>query len=116
MSNKHLWETGHPFYGPERSFVGGGSYTDRFDSWDAFVEGPSRYDADLDMDFLYRWDWHDYTSVEGQSDELELFWMMPRKGIMVRATVSVEKTDEPAVRAWLTPRWEYMRNMWSPLS
>ena len=75
------------------------------------------------LNMLYRWDWHawhlEYPNDHpngSESHELELFWMMPRKGIMARDTITVTPADEPAVRAWLEPHWQYMRDLWEPLA
>lgn len=125
----HLWEPKHDFYGPERPGFGRreeyGPYINAFDSWAAFEE-EGMYHSASGLNFLYRWDWHawhlefpdDYPDEAGLTErwELELFWMMPRKGIMARSVIAVTPADEPAVRAWLEPHWAYMRNLWAPLS
>ncbi|MCW2132904.1 hypothetical protein [Arthrobacter sp. VKM Ac-2550] len=125
MSNR-LWEHEHDFYGPEGSFWGNGMqqspYINRFDSWAGFVDGDSMHGAIMGLNFLYRWDWHawhidypeDYPDGK-EGHELELFWMMPRKGIMARSVIAVTPNEEDAVRAWLLPHAEYMRKMWAPL-
>jgi hypothetical protein len=78
-------------------------------------------DADLDMNWCYRWDWkkwptEDYEEDvnEAEKEQLLLFWMMPRKGIMATSTINVTEADEPAVREWLQVRADYMRTMWEP--
>jgi len=80
-------------------------------------------DAAMGLNFLYRWDWHawhleypeDYADGE-EAFELELFWLMPRKGIMARSVIKVTAADEEAVRAWLQKHADYMRDLWAPLS
>lgn len=121
----HLWEPEHDYYGPDAPYWGRpdaySPYINWHDSWAEFAED-GMYDAPSGMNLLYRWDWHAW-HLEFPEDhpdkevwELELFWMMPRKGIMARSIVKVAPEDEPAVRAWLLPHWEYMRALWAPLS
>lgn len=124
---EHLWEVEHDYYGPEGSYWANGdkqrAYINEFASWADFVEGESMYSALKGLNLLYRWDWHDwredhakYGNEEGSPDfQLELFWMMPRKGIMARSTIAVTPDDEDAVRAWLEPHAIYMAKLWSPM-
>jgi hypothetical protein len=121
-----LYESDHPYYGPEGSFWASpakeADYHQRFASWKDFVEGDSMYDCDIDMNWCYRWDWkewhkeypEDYPDGKEHS-ELLLYWMMPRKGIMCTTTIKVTREDEPAVRAWLQKFADYMVTMWAPL-
>lgn len=125
MTEKHLWENNHDYYGPESCYWGPthsqAPYNNKFDSWADFAVPGSMWDAIEGMNFLYRWDWHAWhlqfpeDHPDGEDHELELFWMMPRKGIMARSSVKVTRDDEEAVRAWLLPHWAYMRGLWSPL-
>ena len=126
----HLWEIEHPYYGPEGSYWANwaqqGPYIQSYESWQDFIDEGGMSDADLDMNWCYRWDWQrpdpdDYKyerektpDFEMPGDYLELFWMMPRKGIMATSTIKVTEADEPAVREWLQVRAEYMRRMWAP--
>jgi hypothetical protein len=122
---QHLWEVDHPYYGPEGSFWANwsqqGPYIQKYESWQEFVEEGGMADADLDMNWCYRWDWkkwptEDYEEDvnEAEKEQLLLFWMMPRKGIMATSTINVTEADEPAVREWLQVRADYMRTMWEP--
>lgn len=55
MSIRHLWEIDHPYYGS--------SYNDS--DMESFAELREHLDAyDADMNFIYRWDWKDYTRPE----------------------------------------------------
>jgi hypothetical protein len=122
---QHLWEVDHPYYGPEGSFWANwaqqGPYIQKYESWQEFVDEGGMADADLDMNWCYRWDWkkwptEDYEEDvnEAEKEQLLLFWMMPRKGIMATSTINVTEADEPAVREWLQVRADYMRSMWEP--
>lgn len=127
MTYTPLWQTEHDYYGPEAPYWGRPDqyrdYIQTFESWGEFVTGESMYTATKGLNLLYRWDWNapdPSLYMPGETvpteHELELFWMLPRKGIMARACITVTPEDEPAVRAWLLPHWEYMRSLWEPLS
>lgn len=121
----HLWEVDHDYYGPEGSYWAGieqRPYIQRFSSWAEFAQPGSMWDAIEGLNMLYRWDWERYDPAdflpfgdEVPGDQLKLFWMMPRKGIMATSTIEVTEADEPAVIAWLEPHARYMREMWAPL-
>jgi hypothetical protein len=123
----HLWEPEHDYYGPEAPYWGRpadyGDFIQRFDSWADFVSDGGMCSAALGLNLLYRWDWHAW-HIEFPEDypgglekhEVELFWMMPRKGIMARSDIAVTPADEQAVHDWLAPHWNYMRGLWAPLS
>lgn len=123
----HLWEPEHDYYGPEGCYwatsAQQGGFINRYSSWDEYVATDGMFGAIAGLNMLYRWDWHawhleypnDYPNGS-ESHELELFWMMPRKGIMARDTIAVTPADEPAVRTWLEPHWRYVRDLWEPLS
>ena len=126
MTEQHLWEVEHDYYGPEGSFwatqAQQGPYNEAYETWADFEQGESMHGSLEGLNLLYRWDWHawhieypdDYP--EGtESHVLELFWMMPRKGIMARTSIKVTPADEPAVRAWLTKHALYMQKLWAPL-
>jgi len=138
----HLWEIDHPYYCSEGNFYKNGCHT-RFGSWEEFASpttfGPAGfggnvlYDWDDDLNFLFRWDWKkadpdDYFLSPGDDDDetaafeeaakadtLMLFFMAQRKGRNMSAEVAVTEADEPAVRAWLETKAEYMRKVWEPL-
>lgn len=138
----HLWEIDHPYYCTEGNFYKNGCHTN-FDSWAEFATpasftaaGPTGnvlYDWDDDLNFLFRWDWNkadkdnyflqpgdpddetaDYEEAK-KTDTLLLFFMAQRKGRNMSAQVTVTEADEPAVRAWLEGKAEYMRKIWAPL-
>lgn len=124
-ADKHLWEFDHPYYGPESCYYATGIQSreanSEFESWQAFVDDGGYFDADLDMNFLYRWDWLRDTGEfsepddDPEPDRLLLFYMGQRKGFMSHHSIVVTEADEPAVREWLTVRAEHMRKVWEPL-
>lgn len=123
----HLWEPDHDYYGPEAPYWGRPDdyrdYINEYASWEAFVAEGGMHCAPEGLNVLYRWDWHDHREDRAKwgddeyprDFELELFWMMPRKGIMARSVIAVTTEDEASVRAWLAPHWEYMRGLWEPM-
>ncbi|WP_292960565.1 hypothetical protein [Novosphingobium sp. UBA1939] len=116
---KHLWEVEHAYYceGPlDRGF---GSH---YKSWADFIDEEGESDPYWNM--LFRWDWRedgwDHAGPYNGDDyyrngNLQLFFMGQRKGIFRAVNVSVCRADEPAVIAYLKPRWEHMRELWAPL-
>ena len=130
----HLWEKDHDYYGPDSMYHATGTenaaYSHEFESWSEFMEEmgknfePSGSYGVGGMNFLYRWDWHDHRAARDKyGDEdypndftVDLFWLQPRKGVLMRATVVVISLDEEAVKSWLQPHWEYMRQLWEPVS
>lgn len=122
---KHLWEIDHPYYGPEGNYYANSYQTAEwkhsFDNWGEFLK-EDMSELDFDMNFLFRWDWQvpdpdDYEDGEDIPGEyLELFWVLPRKGTFLWATITVSREDEETVREWLVPRWGYMQRMWEGIA
>jgi hypothetical protein len=121
--SKHLWEVDHPYYCNEGNYFTNASVCDEHKSWASFV---SEYeDADLDMNLVFRWDWREgegwelgpFTGdVNYRNGKLLIFWMGQRKGLYRYSTVEVCRADEDAVRAFLQPRWEHLKELWEPVS
>lgn len=120
----HLWEIDHSYYGPDQCYYANtyqqAQWNAAYESWAEFMEeGISS--ADLDMNFLYRWDWQRWPTDDleedaepGSEEQLELFWLFARKGMIGKTTVNVTEADEPAVREWLQKHADYVRDMWAP--
>lgn len=121
---KHLWETDHPYYCNEGNYFARESVHDHHKTWAEFAREYA--DADLDMNLVFRWDWHEdedgwggskFTGdVNYRNGYLQIFWMGQRKGLYRYSTVDVCRADEPAVIAFLKPRWEHMRLLWEGIS
>jgi hypothetical protein len=111
MMEKHLWEVEHEYYCSTDLVDKQWSYP----NWTRFLAEMG--DADMDYNLLFRWDWlnADDPSNEISSDELRLYFVQQRKGLLAAVTVGVSKKDEAAVIHWLQPRFEYMVKMWQPL-
>lgn len=124
--SKHLWEVEHAYYGAASMYYVSprdlAPYLEDYESWEQFVEGETYYDADLDMNLLYRWDWReaelDWIDEEEDpytGDTLYLYYILPRRGILAVVTIKVERSDEDKVREWLQVRAQYMADLWAPL-
>lgn len=120
--SSRLWEIDHPYYCNEGNYFAKGSEQPHmhFNTWAAFFDEYG--DSDMDYNFLIRWDWDEEEERAYTGDDyyrngiLKLFWMGQRKGLYQWSTVEVCRADEPAVREFLQPRWDYMRKMWEPFS
>jgi hypothetical protein len=114
----HLWEVKHPYYCNDGNYFAHEQPVTEYGSWAEFFE--SEGDSDFDMNLLFRWDWRK-ADPEGnewgnEKETLLLFWMGQRKGLYRWTEVHVTEADEPAVRAWLETRWQYLKRLWTPLS
>lgn len=115
-----LWELDHPYYGAD-------GYDDRVDSFAELRHAIDRMDED--MNFVYRWDWKDYSQPHyddlylGDPDEprakqeLTVHFLMPRKSKFASLTCPITHEQEAEVLEWLRgPRvLGYLRTMWAPL-
>lgn len=119
----HLWEVDHPYYCSESNYYAQESVCDEHKSWASFEA--ANKDADMDLNLVFRWDWREgedwdlgaFTGdVNYRNGRLLIFWMGQRKGLYRYSMVEVCRADEPAVIAFLRPRWEHMRRLWDPLS
>lgn len=122
----HLWEIDHSYYGPDQCYYANSyqqaDWNADFTTWADFV-AKGMFSADLDLNFLYRWDWQKWPAEDmeegdepGTEEQLELFWLFPRKGMIGKTTINITEADEPAVREWLQVRADYVRDMWAPFN
>lgn len=122
---KHLWEVDHPYYCAESNYYAPGREQpcSQHKSWAEFYE--EYKDADFDLNLVFRWDWKEEDPETGDSTfngdvnyrngKLLVFWMGQRKGLYRWSEIEVCRADEPAVRAWLQKRWDYLAKLWEPL-
>jgi hypothetical protein len=124
----HLWEVSHPYYcnlGNYYAPGGAKGYREYKSLADFLVE---EGDSDMDYNLVFRWDWvedHDEDSDGApfphmgddnyRNGKLFLFIMQQRRGLYEWIEIEVCRADEPAVIAYLTPRWEHMKALWEPL-
>lgn len=120
---KHLWEVDHPYYCNEGNYYANEPVGSHFKSFADFMSAWG--DADFDFNLLFRWDWvegedHGLQEFNGdvnyRNGQFKVFWMGQRKGKYLYSTVEVCRADEPAVIAFLKPRWEHILRLWEPFS
>lgn len=111
--SKRLWEVDHEFY----CDAGGSRF--RYASWEEFYDEWGEGDVALDM--VVRWDWWRGDEDEYESvwfDEVNVTFLQGRRGRVVDARFRVDVEDrervEPLFRAWLEPRWEFLKSEWEP--
>lgn len=125
----HLWEVKHPYYMTEGNYYSN-ECTHVFETWQDFLDEWG--DADMDMNWFVRWDWMESTPEEAEENEDDsdlyngddnrrhatflLQCIGQRKANLQSCRISVCRNDEAAILEYLRPRWEYMRQMWAPLS
>lgn len=107
-----LWECDHPYYCNEND-------PDEYRSWAAFLE--EYEESDPDYNLLFRWDWELDADNKAPANDpyyrdgvLKLFWVVQRKTSHRCSLVDVCKADEPAVRAWLQRKLNYLMQLWTP--
>jgi hypothetical protein len=119
---QHLWEPEHDYYGPDSNYFATGdqqsAYSNTWESWKQFAE---EWGSPTDgLNWLYRFDWirpsasEWFTAGDDERDYLRLFYLLPRKGILLDHTVYVTEADEDEVHAFLKPAADYTRHMWAP--
>lgn len=122
---KHLWEVDHPYYCNQGNYFARGDQQPEqaHMSFAEFIE--EHGDADFDMNLVFRWDWIETDKngdpnfngdVNYRNGELRIFWMGQRKGLYRWTLVQVCRADEPAVRAFLEPRWAHLQKLWEGIS
>lgn len=120
-----LWEVNHAYYCNEGNYYAPGNDQPvaSYKTWASFLSEEG--DSDMDYNLLFRWDWKEegedgYPNFNGdvyyRNGKLLLFWMGQRKGLYRWSEVSVCRADEPAIRAWLEPRFAHLLSLWHPLS
>lgn len=115
----HLWEIDHPYYCSDQNFFRNDRHVHN-DSWAEFMQGWGH--SDPDMNLLFRWDWkswrhHPDPDLRSDSpDELDLFFLLQRKGDFWAVSVAVTDEDEAAVREWLTERARTITAIWEPIN
>lgn len=112
-----LWEIEHSYHAAESNYYSN-KHTERYVDWDDFVDSEGRNDPDPNC--LFRWDWlrpdpDDYGPGDDfPGEELQLTFVLQRKGIYRVVFVPVSEADEPAVREYLTVKARYIADLWLP--
>lgn len=116
----HLWEIDHPYYCNQGNYYAPGmdQPTEHYDSWSHFFDDEG--DSDFDMNLVFRWDWRKADPNEenwgNEKDVLLIFWMGQRKGLYRWTDIDITDADEPAVKEWLSKRWQYLTLLWRGIS
>jgi hypothetical protein len=118
-ATKHLWEIDHPYYCNEGNYYTSESIETEYESWSDFFEDQG--DADFDMNLVFRWDWRKADAPDKEEwgidhDTLLIFWMGQRTGLYRYSTVKVTDADEPAIKEWLTKRWQHLVFLWEGIA
>jgi hypothetical protein len=127
MAVKHLWEYEHAYYCNDENWYDVKCAL-QYNSWHEFLDDfgwssimPDLPKTPLDMDYnmLFRWDCE---LVKDDNDEptgdivLKLYWMQQRKGKFMSTRISISEEDELEIIQWLSPFWDYMKELWIPFS
>lgn len=128
-TTKHLWEVEHSYYMTTGNYYSNDCHNE-WDSWADFLEDMG--DADLDMNWVVRWDWREadpvgYDPEDGGPEPyngddnvrngiFDIQIVGQRKARLSSHSISVCRADEASILEYLRPRWEYMQGMWAPLS
>jgi hypothetical protein len=129
---KHLWEYGHPYYCKKGNYLHSPTRHPHLTahevlpSWEAFKTDLGFYNADRDLNLLFRWDWaawhlenpEDFPDEQGRTEwhELHLYFVLQRRAFCRSLYVDVTEADEPEVRAWLQECARTIRAMWEPIN
>lgn len=117
-TGQHLYEIDHPYYAAK-------GYPSTFDTFAELRDAADRLDED--MNYIYRWDWADYsqshyddyglTDAARAKQKLTVSFVLQRKSQFMTWTCPVTHDDEPTVREWLAgPRvLGHLRKTWAPL-
>lgn len=109
---KHLWEVDHNYYCSAGDTQEYENWQDFLDEWDG---------VDRDYNFVFRFDVRgDNVGWEQDLEEgqrlLRLYYILQRKGLILEVNVTFLESEEEAVKAWLQVRFDYLKEMWLPLS
>lgn len=119
---KHLWEVDHSYYINEGNYYDRDMHTE-YATWGEFLSAWGG--GDIDYNWFVRWDWRegegwDIAEYNGDDYYRHAKFVMQivgqRKALLQSVAVYVCRADEPAIIAFLKPYWEYMRELWEPLS
>ena len=121
---KHLWEIDHDYYCSQDQYFGinGKRVNAQYPSWQDFI---SEFDkCDYDLNLVFRFDWSEddgdgnstfKDDIYYRNGELKIFFFAQRKGYHFCTTIHVCRADEGDVIKFLTPRFNHLVNLWSPI-
>lgn len=115
-----LEQTNHAYYCSSSNYYVGGpdhgqesfeSWKDFTSEWCYYVDGQLEIDRDLALCFRY-----DMYERNNKTFELELFFILPRKGNYVPVTIKeVHEEDLPEINQFLSKYKQYLFNLWDEI-
>lgn len=87
----------------------------RWETWKDFI---GEYgDSDMDYNLVFRWDVKKRDAENGGGYYMEVFIMGQRKGLFSPQVIeSVTEDDVQSILDFMNPRYDYLKNLWAPLS
>lgn len=78
-------------------------------------------DLDIDYNLVFRFDikekYDDEDNIIKGKFRAEIFFILQRKGIFRPVTVdNITRKEAKKIIKWLQPHWDYLKDIWSPLS
>lgn len=101
----------HPYYCSESNYYSKNASV-RYDTMTDYLD--DFYDADIDMNLMFRWDVH---KRDNGSYYAEIFLLLQRKGIF--RPVFIESISEQEVESfccYARSHWARLNEMWNPIS
>ena len=125
----HLWEVEHPYRCEDANYMGKSkSWGDVDLTWAEFVE-QGNPDWDPELNLVFRWDWECADAYRKENDGDSPWWcgevygdrltlnVEPERSVVALSLQhDVQKSDEPAVRKFLTESWAAMLELWTPFA
>jgi hypothetical protein len=105
----------HPYYASDSNYFSNEA-GHVWNKWEDFYE--EYHDADIDMNFVYRWDVGKYEERDNSGDGyyLEIFIIGQRKGIYSPHIIKkVEEKDVEQIVSYLNEHKQVLFMMWEPL-
>lgn len=110
---KRLWEVEHPYHCSPHDYYRPPSETLEYETIDEFLLEFG--DSDIDMNYVFRWDWHTDAGESMTLDRVEIFFIKQRKGIFMPVIVThPSRDDEPKLRKFLEKHWHLTQKLWDP--
>lgn len=102
----------HSYYCSDSNYYSNDALV-KYDTWDDFYSEFGN--SDLDFNLCFRFDV--YENDDSDKYYAEVFMMQQRKGRFVPICIEeVNESNLEEIVKWLTPRWEYLKLLWKPIS
>lgn len=114
----NLWDVEHDYYCLDGNYYNG--EVGEFDNWEDFEESfPINSSWDITLNLIFRWDWEELSDDDDKPTGkyvLKLHMMKQRLGLYVTFIVKVNKKDQKKIKKYLRQHWNYIKELWEPLS